>query len=90
MKEEYAKRHREVPDELIDALRRAGIRDYTIWNYGEALFACYRVEDEERCAAVLAESPVYQDWRREMEQIVYVEPGTGQKEWPMERMFLME
>ena len=90
MKREYALRHSSVPKELVDVLRRAGIRNYTIWNHGDMLFACYQVEDEARCEQVLAASETYQNWRGEMELIVYVEPGTGQKEWPMEQMFLME
>lgn len=90
MKEEYARRHANAPQALIDTLRRAGIHDYTIWNHEDMLFACYQVEDEKRCEEVLAACPVYNKWREEMEQVVYVTPVTGQKEWPMERMFLME
>ena len=90
MKDEYARRHANAPQELLDDLKRAGISDYTIWNYGDMLFACYQVEDEKRCEEVLAGSAIYAKWREEMEQVVYVTPGTGQKEWPMEQMFLLE
>ena len=89
-KEEYAYEHGHVPSALIDTLRRAGIHNYTIWNHEDMLFACYQVEDASRCDAVLAACPVYAKWREKMESIVYVTPGTGQKEWPMERMFWMD
>ena len=90
VQEEYKRRHDNCPAELIATLKRAGISDYTIWNLGEMLFGCYQVEDEAKCDEVLAACPVYAKWREEMEQVVYVTPGTGQKEWPMELMFLME
>lgn len=89
-KAEYAYRHANPPAELIATLKRAGIRNYTIWNLDEKLFGCYQVEDDDECARVLAECPVYKQWRDEMEELVYVTPVTGQKEWPMEMLFLME
>ena len=41
MLEEYARRHAEIWPELVEVLRQAGIRNYTIWNTGSALFGYY-------------------------------------------------
>ena len=72
---------------MRDVLTEAGFRNYSIWNRGDMLFAYYEVDDEERMAGVLAASAVFAEWRAWMEEAVYVEPGTGRKEWPMEMVF---
>lgn len=89
MRDEYLWCHQNPPEELLATLRRAGISDYTIWNYDDKLFATYKVQDPAVCDEVLASSPVYRQWREKMESIVYVDPQTGQKEWMMDLMFLL-
>ena len=37
-KSEYIKRHNEIWPEMVEALKKAGIRNYTIWNTGDTLF----------------------------------------------------
>ena len=36
---EYIRRHNEIWPEMKDVLHQAGIRNYTIWNVGNELFA---------------------------------------------------
>jgi L-rhamnose mutarotase len=87
--DEYMERHRHVPEPLKKVLKRAGIRNYTIWRHGDLLFACYQAADGRRMERILGASPDYRQWRKEMESIVYVEPVTGRKEWPMELAFFL-
>lgn len=87
--EEYGRRHAALPDEMRAVLDEAGFRNYSIWRIEGFLFAYYELEDEDRSAAVLAASPVFQSWRNWMEDVVAVD-ADGTKEWPMELVFIHE
>lgn len=39
--EEYIRRHDNLPQEMKEVLREAGICNYTIWNVGNQLFGYY-------------------------------------------------
>ena len=42
--EEYVRRHDNLPAEMAEVLRQAGIRNYSIWNVGNELFGYYLSE----------------------------------------------
>ncbi len=42
--DEYIKRHNEIWPELVDVLKQAGIKNYTIWNVDNTLFGYYECE----------------------------------------------
>ena len=42
--EEYIKRHDQIWPEMKDLLKKAGIKNYTIWNTGTELFGYYECE----------------------------------------------
>lgn len=78
--EEYIRRHNEIWPEMVEVLRRAGIRNYTIWNVGNELFGYYECEKGvEYAAKVQRESPVVQKWEEHMKDILLMEadPETG-------------
>ena len=43
-KAEYIKRHDEIWPEMVELLKKAGIKNYTIWNVGDTLFGYYECE----------------------------------------------
>lgn len=90
--EEYKKRHDEIWDELVEVLRRAGIRNYTIWLQGNDLFGYYECEfGAEYAARVQAESPIVDSWNEYMKDVmtmVFDEKTGAQK--PLEQVFLLE
>lgn len=49
--DEYVKRHNEIWPELVDVLKAAGIKNYTIWNVGNELFGYYECEKGVQFAA---------------------------------------
>lgn len=64
--EEYTAHHTNIWPEIVDALNTAGITNYSIYFYGEHLFAYYEYEGppdeyEERMSAV-ADAPRMQEW----------------------------
>ena len=78
--EEYRKRHNEIWDEMVDVLKKAGIKNYTIWNVGNEMFGYYECEKGiEYAAKVQRESEVVKRWDEYMKDILIMEmdPKTG-------------
>lgn len=78
--EEYQKRHNEIWPELLEVLKEAGIKNYTIWNVGNELFGYYECEKGvEFAARVQRESPVVERWNDYMKDVMTMEldPETG-------------
>ena len=89
--DEYKRRHDEIWPELSDALRDAGIYDYSIFLDDETLhlFAVLKLREGETSAA-LPELPVMKRWWDSMASLMEVEPGNRPKEWALVPMFHME
>ncbi|MFD5568441.1 L-rhamnose mutarotase [Streptomyces cadmiisoli] len=54
----YEAAHREVPEELTQAVRAAGATSWTIWRSGNELFHVVECADYARLLAALEELPV--------------------------------
>lgn len=89
-RKEYINIHQNIWPELKRALDQSGMRNYSIWNEGDMLFAYYEVDDRQYMEHILNESFVYKKWRKLMKNYIYIDPETGQKEWFMELVFLNE
>jgi L-rhamnose mutarotase len=76
---EYRRRHESVWPEMLDALRAAGCRDYSIFIRGEDLFAYLEVDDFAAFRASLAVTPVNDRWQAEMAELIdpLTDPATG-------------
>ena len=90
-KAEYVKRHDEIWPEMIELLKSAGIKNYTIWNVGDTLFGYYECEKGiEFAAKTQATSEVVERWNVYMKDILIMDkdPVTGAQ--PMlEKVFEM-
>ena len=77
--EEYRRRHAAVWPEMLDALRAAGARNYSIFLRGSDLFGYLEVEDFERFRSTMAASPVNDRWQAEMASLIdpLTDPATG-------------
>ena len=78
--EEYCKRHNEIWPEMIEVLKAAGIRNYTIWNVGNELFGYYECEKGiEFAAEYQAKSTVVDKWNEYMKDVMQMDldPVTG-------------
>jgi L-rhamnose mutarotase len=64
--EEYKKRHDEVWPEMLEALMKAGIHNYSIFRYGLTLFGYFETDDLEKTVAALAKDPVNARWSESM------------------------
>jgi L-rhamnose mutarotase len=76
---EYRRRHAAVWPDMLDALRAAGARDYSIFIRGSDLFAYLVVDDFDAFRASMAASPVNARWQAEMASLIdpLTDPATG-------------
>jgi L-rhamnose mutarotase len=68
--EAYEAAHREVPPELLEAIRAAGAREWTIWRSGLDLFHVVECEDYARLLSELAGLPVNVAWQARMADLL--------------------
>jgi L-rhamnose mutarotase len=69
---DYEQAHREVPVELIDAIRRAGAGSWTIRRGGTDLFHLVECEDYTALLARLSDDPVNIAWQARMAELLDV------------------
>ncbi|MCX7658585.1 MAG: L-rhamnose mutarotase [Oscillospiraceae bacterium] len=92
MLDEYIRRHDNIWKELVDVLKAAGIKNYSIWNVGNELFGYYECEKGADFAAkVQAESEIVDKWNEYMKDVMVMEldPITGAQP-KMREVFRME
>jgi L-rhamnose mutarotase len=82
--DEYIAPHRAVWPELLDDLRAAGYRDYSIFHDGHDLFAVLECDDWEAANARLASSDANRRWQAFMGD--YLEQAVDAKGGPTRLM----
>jgi L-rhamnose mutarotase len=90
--QEYVRRHDEIWQEMLEVLKNAGIKNYTIWNVGNELFGYYECEKGiEYAAKVQRESPVVERWNEYMKDVMVMDtdPETGAQPL-LKQVFFME
>lgn len=80
MQEEYKRRHAEIWDEMVKALKDAGICNYTIWMDGDELFGYYECEKgADYALSFQQENSVVQKWEKSMEPVMQKYDAVPQK-----------
>ncbi|GAC1670055.1 MAG: L-rhamnose mutarotase [Candidatus Limnocylindrales bacterium] len=76
---EYRRRHAVVWPEMLNALREAGTRTYTIFIRGDDLFAYLEVDDFGAFRTAMAATEVNDRWQSEMAALIdpLTDPATG-------------
>jgi L-rhamnose mutarotase len=64
--DEYVEAHRNVWPEMLDALRGAGIRNYSIFRSGYEVFGYFEADDLSAAAQYLAQQEVCTRWQDTM------------------------
>jgi L-rhamnose mutarotase len=90
MEEEYRRRHDEIWPELVDALKEAGVEDYSIHLDRETgiLFAVLKRPADHRMAD-LPSHPVMKRWWAHMADIMATGADNAPVERPLVRLFHM-
>lgn len=78
LEEEYVRRHAAAWPELLEGIRRYGIRNYSIFMRGRELYSYFEVEDLAGAMAQAAADPVNQHWQAYMAPLMDV--GSGVKD----------
>lgn len=88
---EYIRRHREVWPELIDALKEAGVTDFSIFfdDETDTLFAVQELS-ENNSRDQLREKAIVQKWWAFMADLMEVNPDLSPKSKPLPEVFRME
>jgi L-rhamnose mutarotase len=88
---EYERRHDELWPDLAEALRKAGIHDYSIFLDEEtmSLFAVLRLKPDNAKDALPLE-PVMKRWWDYMADLMEVHPDNKPREWPLKPVFYFE
>jgi L-rhamnose mutarotase len=87
--DEYVRAHREVWPEMLDALRAAGIRNYTIFRNGNQMFGYFEADDLEAAARHLAAQEVVTRWQDAMAELLEQRvPDSGPP--PLEEVFRLD
>ena len=68
--DEYVEAHRKVWPEMLDALRRAGIRNYTIFRHGTQMFGYFESDDLEAASRFMAAHEVSARWQDAMAELL--------------------
>jgi L-rhamnose mutarotase len=68
--EEYIRAHRDVWPEMLDALRGAGIRNYTIFRDGNRMFGYFEADDLAAAGRYLAQQEVSTRWQDAMAELL--------------------
>jgi L-rhamnose mutarotase len=76
---EYRLRHADVWPEMLDSLRSAGCRNYSIYLLDQQLIGVFDVDDFDRFRASMAAQPVNDRWQADMARLIdpCTDPATG-------------
>ena len=68
--EEYVEAHARVWPEMLDALRAAGFRNYTIFRHGNEMFGYFESDDPGAAAAYMEAQDVNTRWQDAMADLL--------------------
>ena len=68
--DEYVESHRKVWPEMLDALRAAGIRNYSIFRHGNEVFGYFESDDLEAAGAYMSNQSVNDRWQDSMAELL--------------------
>jgi L-rhamnose mutarotase len=84
--DEYVEAHRNVWPELLEALGRAGIRNYTIFRHGNEVFGYFEADDLKAAGAYMETQEVNARWQDTMATLLEERvPDAGPS--PLEEIF---
>ena len=68
--DEYVRAHEDVWPEMLDALRGAGIRNYTIFRDGNRMFGYFEADDLAAAGRYLGQQDVSTRWQDAMAELL--------------------
>jgi L-rhamnose mutarotase len=87
--DEYVEAHRHVWPDMLDALRGAGVRNYTIFRAGNSVFGYFEADDLEAADRFLAAQEVSARWQDAMARFLQERVPDGGPA-PLEQIFRLD
>ncbi|MGD0981638.1 MAG: L-rhamnose mutarotase [Solirubrobacteraceae bacterium] len=87
--DEYVEAHENVWPEMLDALRAAGIRNYTIFRAGHDVFGYFEADDLAAAARYLAAQEISTRWQNAMAGLLEERVPDGGPP-PLEQIFRLD
>ena len=87
--DDYVEAHKRVWPEMLDALRSAGIQNYTIFRAGTSVFGYFEADDLASSARDLASLDVSARWQDAMAELLEERVPDGGPE-PLEQIFRLD
>ena len=87
--EEYVDAHRHVWPEMVEALRTAGIRNYTIFRAGNEMFGYFEADDLDQAERCLGAREVSGRWQDAMAELLDERVPDGGPP-PLEEVFRLD
>lgn len=87
--EEYVHAHEAVWPEMLEAIRQAGIRNYTIFRDGNRMFGYFEADDLAAAGQYLAEQDVSARWQDAMAELLEERVPDGGPP-PLEEVFRLD
>jgi L-rhamnose mutarotase len=88
---EYKERHRDVWAEMLDALRRAGWRNYSLFARDDGLIVGYvETDDFEAALAAMQAEAVNERWQAELAPLFEIEAAPDQSLSRLEEIFHLD
>jgi len=85
---EYRKRHQNVWPEMIDLLKKSGVKNYSIFIEDQDVFGIWECEDVARTLRIINESDVNRKWQEYMSDII-ITPSERRTGRGMEEVFYL-
>jgi L-rhamnose mutarotase len=87
--DEYVEAHRNVWPEMLDALRAAGIRNYSIFRHGNEVFGYFESDDLQAAGEHMSRQEVNERWQDAMAALLQERvPDEGPA--PLEEIFRLD
>lgn len=67
--EEYERAHATVWPEVLALIKRAGVRDYSIYRFEDRVFGCYQCDDPEGAEAMITAGQRELGWAAAMAEL---------------------
>lgn len=80
--DEYARRHKEIWPELRELFHDAGVREFSIFLWGEVVFCYLRAEEFARVVERHIDNPIAARWEEEFADIVEYPSADPETGWP--------
>lgn len=87
--DEYVAAHKAVWPEMLDALRAAGIRNYSIFRAGNEVFGYFESDDLEAAGRAMAAQEVNRRWQDHMAELL-AERVSDEGPPPLEEIFRLD